>query len=489
MMDSKRKPTMTSLIIVLMTMVSSSPLIGVVGAIEESSEAAYGVDVSFPIHHFPEISNNYPWLPHNANPESNPVPDEYKDMALQPLGNKQEAYDNFLNGCVERYGEKGHICQSTEVERVAMALRQPQAMQNYTDVGFKKLRAPKALYKMVKDFWDKNKDTQSNENWPKGNTYTNHWVAPTYMVSVEDRALRGGGGQLKQKLWDEARGVLEEWTGEELEQCSLYGIRVYTEGAMLATHVDRMPLVSSAIINVAQDLDEPWPIEVYGHDGKATNVTMLPGDMVLYESHSVLHGRPFPLKGRFYANIFIHFEPTGHSLRHNAKMKNDNLNPDQRYKDAIARKTVGHEAANHDYDEDETMPSYIREGSTEAMKWKASHRNHNPSEKNMSQTGSTELHILAKEGDVKTLAEVVQKKTHLLNAQDENGWTPLHEASRGGHKEVVELLVKHGAELNLRTDEGFGGTALWTAIEEHGEDHPVVDFLQSVGALSIGPDL
>lgn len=24
--------------------------------------------------------------------------------------------------------------------------------------------------------------------------------------------------------------------------------------------------------------------------------------MVLYESHSILHGRPFPLKGRFYAN-------------------------------------------------------------------------------------------------------------------------------------------------------------------------------------------
>jgi hypothetical protein len=61
--------------------------------------------------------------------------------------------------------------------------------------------------------------------------------------------------------------------------------------------------VSSAIINVAQDVDEPWPLEVIGHDGKAANVTMEPGDMVLYESHSVIHGRPFPLKGRFFANI------------------------------------------------------------------------------------------------------------------------------------------------------------------------------------------
>jgi hypothetical protein len=56
---------------------------------------------------------------------------------------------------------------------------------------------------------------------------------------------------------------------------------------------------------VQQDVDDPWPLEVIGHDGKAENVTMMPGDMVMYESHSVLHGRPFPLKGRFMANIFI----------------------------------------------------------------------------------------------------------------------------------------------------------------------------------------
>jgi prolyl 4-hydroxylase len=69
------------------------------------------------------------------------------------------------------------------------------------------------------------------------------------------------------------------------------------------TDVDRLPLVSSCIIQVGQDVDEPWPIEVYSHDGMAHNVTMQPGDMVLYESHTVLHGRPFPLKGRHYVNL------------------------------------------------------------------------------------------------------------------------------------------------------------------------------------------
>lgn len=73
------------------------------------------------------------------------------------------------------------------------------------------------------------------------------------MVSVEDQNLRGGGRVLKKAIWDSARDTIQEWTGQELTECSLYGIRVYTEGAVLSTHVDRLPLVSSAIINVAQD--------------------------------------------------------------------------------------------------------------------------------------------------------------------------------------------------------------------------------------------
>lgn len=60
--------------------------------------------------------------------------------------------------------------------------------------------------------------------------------------------------------------------------------------------------MSSCIIQVAQDIDEPWPVEVISHDGVAYNITMAPGDMVLYESHSILHGRPYPLVGRFYVS-------------------------------------------------------------------------------------------------------------------------------------------------------------------------------------------
>ena len=345
------------------------------GSAPQDEPVEYGVDVSFPMQ-YATVSNNYAWLPHNVDPEHNPTPDKYKDMVVQPLGDKMSFYENYINGCREKFGSKGTRCTQSELDRFAMSLRQPQSMQNYTEMGFKKIKAPESIFKLIKQFWDANKDKAKTENWGVGNTYTNNWASPTKMVSVEDTTLRGGGRMLKQKIWDAARTVIQEWTGEELTECSLYGVRVYYEGAVLATHVDRLPLVSSAIINVAQDLDEPWPLEVYSHDGKAHNVTMEPGDMVLYESHSVLHGRPFPLKGRFYANIFIHFEPVGHSLRHNAKT-DAGEDVHEKYRDALKRGVGGHEI---DEGLDDGLPPYIIPGTPEENHWRRAHPSGNVSE-------------------------------------------------------------------------------------------------------------
>lgn len=103
-----------------------------------------------------------------------------------------------------------------------------------------------------------------------------HWKTPTEFIGVEDPAM-GGSIAMKNQIWDLAKPVLEEWTGMELKPSSQYGIRLYGEGAILNPHADRLPLVSSCIINVAQDVDEDWMLEVYDRQGNAVNVTMAPG--------------------------------------------------------------------------------------------------------------------------------------------------------------------------------------------------------------------
>ena len=196
------------------------------------------------------------------------------------------------------------------------------------------------FYLPLKEFYENHKAEKKLEQWPRRNTYVNNWVAPTYMVNFEDRRF-SEGISLKQKTWDNVKPIIEEWTGKKLDQSSLYGVRIYENEAVLATHVDRLPLVSSCIIQIDQDIDEPWPLEVIGHDGKAYNVTMKPGDMVLYESHTVLHGRPHPLKGRMYANVFVHFIPQGHDTF--------NAQEQRAIKTGVPRVVSGHEAGNHDH--------------------------------------------------------------------------------------------------------------------------------------------
>lgn len=141
-------------------------------------QPTYGVDISTAIHHG-LISNNYAWLPHNIDPNNNPTPPEYINMPIQYLGDKRAFYDNMIAGCEEHYGASHSsfsVCKQTEVDRVEMSFRQPKSMQNYTELGFKKIKAPAEVWERVKKFWEENKDRKNwkPENWPKGNTYTNH---------------------------------------------------------------------------------------------------------------------------------------------------------------------------------------------------------------------------------------------------------------------------------------------------------------------------
>jgi prolyl 4-hydroxylase len=60
---------------------------------------------------------------------------------------------------------------------------------------------------------------------------------------------------------------------------------------------------------VDQAADRPWPLLILDHNDNEHFVHMEPGDMVLYESAKLLHGRPEPFVGEHYDNIFAHYQP------------------------------------------------------------------------------------------------------------------------------------------------------------------------------------
>jgi len=51
-----------------------------------------------------------------------------------------------------------------------------------------------------------------------------------------------------------------------------------------------------------------------------------------------------------------------------------------------------------------------------------------------------------------------------IGVRDDNGWTPLMHAVRGGHQKTVEVLLEHGA--NVHSENNLGGTALHIAAEQ-----------------------
>lgn len=56
------------------------------------------------------------------------------------------------------------------------------------------------------------------------------------------------------------------------------------------------------------------------------------------------------------------------------------------------------------------------------------------------------------------------------------------QAARSGHKEIIEILTDHGADINERTDWGNGQSVLDIAYDNHDEDSDFIKWLIEMGA-------
>ena len=59
-----------------------------------------------------------------------------------------------------------------------------------------------------------------------------------------------------------------------------------------------------------------------------------------------------------------------------------------------------------------------------------------------------EIHDAAAKGDLRKVKALLKEHPELVSAKEGGlGWTPLHVAAYGGHKDVVELLLDKGADV------------------------------------------
>ena len=400
----------------------------------------------------------HPWL----KSDESAVTDLKANAELLVNQQQHHTYVEFMDGCARAYSK--NLCQSSEEDRVAMNAQQPLWQRNYTSSGFVKVLAPPQSFQALLNFWnthysqDEHNNCLVDEAWPNGNIYTNHWKVPTKALLVDsanpDRPKLDV--RVRRQLVQEVQTVLEDWSGVPLVATTVYGIRAYSRGSILVPHVDRLPLVLSAIINVAQEgMEHDWPLELVRHDGIAVNITMKPGDMVLYESHAILHGRPFPLQGDIYANLFLHFEPIGFTT----EAENGNLHGRREKHTRTARENFNsaflrsqQTAENSDRSASKSqltyfssekkardLPFYMKEGTVEADRWRQNfvfHRRDVEADhaaarkksatKRKEHPATNSVHRIAALGNIARMRQLAAEDPDAMQRADSNGWKPIH---------------------------------------------------------------
>lgn len=212
--------------------------------------------------------------------------------------------DNYDLGLIESYKHPRPTPDLiTEMERT-----QYQRFPLFTREGYRPGKLPVHLRKRLTDHWMGERKYREEE---KIDEHTAKYIVakksrhPAFMVGMDPNLQR----DLEEFVLDE----LIEWTRlENLVHTATYGIREYTDGAVLSPHVDRHEThILSAIIHVGSiGMREPWALEVYNRELPVGNVEFSPScDFVLYESSSLVHGRPIPLQADIFANLFIHYAP------------------------------------------------------------------------------------------------------------------------------------------------------------------------------------
>lgn len=181
---------------------------------------------------------------------------------------------------------------------------------NYTAAGFCKAKLPRGMLEKIQKFYASHQEALETEVVP-GNFILNSNHKTTKASSLIDLS-----DELREEIHNALKLMMEQWCGKDLLPTYVYGIRIYHRGAVLKCHQDRLEThIISAIINVDQQVDEDWPLVIDDNYCRRHQVRLKPGEIIFYEGGRLTHGRPFPLKGDSFANIFCHFKPADYIPR------------------------------------------------------------------------------------------------------------------------------------------------------------------------------
>jgi prolyl 4-hydroxylase len=223
--------------------------------------------------------------------QAKPVESGYK--AILTLWFRQKAFNNLGLNAVRPWDDGSPD----------FSIQACDSVPAFTKNGFEKTHMPFGLFDELVDAYQNQPEENKKDEDNRFHFMANQEQKPVARLVEIPQILR-------QKIIREFQPICQNWSKQELEFSSLYGIREYSRGTSLKIHHDRIEThIISVIINLAQDVEEEWPLLIEDHVRRQHEVFLQPGEALLYEGARLRHGRPLPLEGDSFANIFVHFKP------------------------------------------------------------------------------------------------------------------------------------------------------------------------------------
>lgn len=173
---------------------------------------------------------------------------------------------------------------------------------HYTPNGFEVVKCPKSIFGVIMDLY----------NVLLQSPIEKEWIPEEGGVQNKSNFLDFGKyAGIVSHIHQNLLSLHESWAKTTLIPSAAWGIRSYIKGSVLTPHTDRPTTHHiSSIIMVDKDLDgkSDWPLAILGHDGKVHDVYTDPGDVILYESATCMHGRPKEFEGKYFRNFYMHYQ-------------------------------------------------------------------------------------------------------------------------------------------------------------------------------------
>ena len=189
-----------------------------------------------------------------------PHEDKLQNEVLYKYTVENNGYTSVgINSHGDRTSFKKRVMDKVEFASHDEWIRQARVKRTFSPLGFETGRLPNDLFASMSAYYYNNRlpPHVNYEDWNASEgIFVNWWQSNVMFVQIPPSLSSIWQYRLKE--------LVERWVGFELETTDMYGMRVYTNGARLATHVDRVTThAASLIVNIAQeDMEKPWTVEV-----------------------------------------------------------------------------------------------------------------------------------------------------------------------------------------------------------------------------------